>query len=243
MREREQRSGLFVSIGVILLLLSGSVYASITPMPIVRIEWGEGGIWERNYTTEEINPLGNDRFCITGDWESSFGEASWAVTFDSDPYMIVAASMTNSSKTDTLPYTLVVQVPVSSSLAAPTRHGGSVSGSITTGPSGGTISTIEPLALYQGQIDGVGVFDLYEHEWSWSRGGGGTESFPDNEAGLPPSLPSGAVLNTIGIEFNFSLTPQTGVGLTGYFEVIPEPATLAIMGLGGLAIIWRKNRK
>ena len=118
-----------------------------------------------------------------------------------------------------------------------------MSGSLTTDPLGGSISTSSPDPLYLGMIDGLGVLALHSDPFSVTRGFGGTSPIPYAMNGLPPSLGSGPVLSDIGIQHKFVLTPGDAVAITGYFQVeaIPEPATACLLGLGSLLFL-RKRR-
>jgi len=116
-----------------------------------------------------------------------------------------------------------------------------MSGSFTTGPGGGTLSTASPDPLYYGLIDSVGLLSLYPDPSSWTTTTGGTISILAVSAGLPPSLPNGPISTDISIQFKFTLTPGDAAAFTGYFEVTPEPATICLLGLGALGLL-RKRR-
>ena len=52
-----------------------------------------------------------------------------------------------------------------------------------------------------------------------------------------------ATLNNILSSFSFALSAYDSASGTSYFEVVPEPATLCLLGLGSLLLLNRKNRK
>jgi hypothetical protein len=244
MRERAEKRGQFVFILTFLLLLSGPAWASIASLPVVRIEWGDSGFWDKSYSFNELTPSANGSFAFSGNLSGPEIQATWSVEFKSDPFLMVGINTINpTDEVQTYNYLFVVPVDPITGLTA--YYGGSIGGSLTTDPEGGSLSTVDPDPLYQGMIDGEGELYLYEHESSWSKDRQGTTTIPAVEAGLPPSLPyyDNDVDDSIGLRIQFDLTPGDTAGLTAYFEVIPEPATLALLGLGGMVILGRKRRE
>jgi len=171
----------------------------------------------------------------------------WDITGKSDPWINAVVTITNVTAS-TQTYTFLTTLPVNPTLAAPTLHGGSVQGGLTDNSEDGVIGKLEtdPVSgapLYLGMIDGVGVLSLYSAPQSFPVPfDGGSASIPAISAGLPgPTLPSGAVNNTIGIQHKFTLTAGDSATFTSYFKVVPEPATLALAAIGGLAILRRRR--
>lgn len=183
----------------------------------------------------------------TGMREADHWRCEWNITGKSDPWINAVVAITNiTSSTQT--YTFMATLPVSPTLASPTVHGGSVQGGLTDNTQNGILGTVttDPVSLaplYLGMIDGVGVLPLYSAPQSFSvLFDGGSASIPATWAGLPgPTLPSGAVNNTIGIQHKFTLTAGDSATFTSYFIVTPEPATLALAAIGGLAIFRRRR--
>jgi|SRR3972149_11083299 len=212
-------------------------------IPEVELTWfgdSNSGNWVSHYTPDDVKPNGDSSYNLEDTLKNGSFEAAWSLTFKPDPYVIAAVSVTNTASV-TQTFTYIVTTPVSPPITPTSLHGGDMSGSFTTDPGGGTLSTASPVPLYYGLIDGSGVLQLYPDPSSWTRVSGGTTPIPYAGAGLPPSLPSGPVLTDIGIQFKFTLTPGDAVALTGYFEVIPEPGTICLLGLGALGL-FRKRK-
>jgi hypothetical protein len=56
------------------------------------------------------------------------------------------------------------------------------------------------------------------------------------------ALPAG-VATLIGIKLQFTLSPGDSIGITSRFEIVPEPTTLLLVGMGvtGLALARRRR--
>jgi hypothetical protein len=217
--------------------------ASAIPVPTVRIEW-DGGYDEITYDESMVNQNGDDTYELPKQlYDSAMCEADWALTYESDPSLTAVIGFANPTGM-TQTYTLIFSIPVSPQILSNATHGGSTGGTMTDdGTLPGTVATVGASPFYSGEIDGTGVLSLHA-AGSWSASfGGETISIPPVNAGLPgATLPSGVpVLSTIGIRHTFSLTPGDVIGVTSYFEVVPEPATLCLFGLGTLVLL-RKRR-
>ena len=102
-------------------------------------------------------------------------------------------------------------------------------------------------AMYMGMIDMAGVLSLLPPDAPdvplvvSTAGGVDTAS---KVAGLPgPTLPSGAVNSSIGIQHKFTLTPGDNATFNSFFVVTPEPATLGFLTLMGLLLFAFRRRK
>lgn len=162
-------------------------------------------------------------------------------SYDEDPYVTGGFSAINSSGA-TQTFTFIFTSPVVPALTPSTLYGGSMSGSITAGKTvPATVSTVSGTPLYWGMIDGTPVLPFYPDPQSWtiSTAGATMNISARNE---PITNPGPAAMNNISMQFKFTLTPDDIATMNGTFVVlIPEPATLSILGLGGLVLLRRRK--
>lgn len=69
-----------------------------------------------------------------------------------------------------------------------------------------------------------------------SRSSFGSESAVDVFAG-----PIAGTISNIELKFSVDVTANELIAGSGRFEVIPEPASMALVALGGLAMVWRRR--
>jgi hypothetical protein len=232
----------FVFAVCVLMALPCSVMG-MPDAPQVELVWtgAGGGSWASSYTPNDVTPNGDGSYILYGGHSNGCLEADWSINFKPDPYVSAGVNVKNTTSAIQT-FTFIVTSPVSPPITPTSLHGGDMAGSFTTDPLGGTISTVSPDPLYYGLIDGSGVLQLHPDPSSWTRVSGGTTPIPYTGAGLPASLPSGPVMTDIGIQFKFDLTPDDIAVLSGYFEVVPEPGTICLLGLGTFLGLLRKRR-
>ena len=231
---------------LIVCLMYTSAWA--TPVPVVQIMWSgdnNPGSWTSTYSESDVNSNGGTTYGLSDTWSNGVCEGWWDLTIDEDPFVIAAIGFTNTLAT-TQTFTLIFTSPVNPLITPTSLHGGSTGGSLTdnaTIAGLATVATVNPSPFYAGRIDGSTVMTLYDDPNSWTAPfEGGTANIPAISKGLPgPFLPSGPALNTISIMHKFSLTPGDAVSLTSQLLVTPEPTTIMLLGLGGLALL-RKRR-
>ncbi len=215
-------------------LFAGPVLA--IPCPTITIECDDGS-WGKVYQDGDLQAIGGDAFYLADSASNGAFDAEWEFTFESDPYVISWVSIKNTTSVSKT-YTVTFTEPVTPALSA-SIYGGSVSGSLTTDPKGGYVSTTASQPLFVGIIDGVDILPLYSNPSSWSKAGGGTTVIGLQEVW---NLAGGPVNNSISIRHTFELGANDAVALTGYFQVeLPEPATIGLLCLGSLIFLKRRR--
>ncbi len=150
-------------------------------------------------------------------------------------------------------FAVTVTLPV-----APAPGAQLMGGSLTIAPQsnsdGGAIASIpdDPgnpngpgSPIWQAQIDGVGVHDLFEHQFDLTATGAGGLVTSGNFGAPIPGAPAPAVLGSIGIKTEFSLTSLDQATMTSNFQVtvIPAPGGMALLAIGLLSGRGRRRRK
>ena len=140
--------------------------------------------------------------------------------------------------------TLVVLLPVAPLLPNGSEMQGSAALGLTTDAGGGSMSTFGGKPLWQGLIDGVAVGNaasLFFDPFALSNQSIGSSGSAGN-FGAPFMVPGPAVLQSIGIEINFSLTQHDQASITSVFFVVPAPGVIGLLAIGGLGIGRRRRR-
>jgi hypothetical protein len=216
---------------ILLFLLTMACCSSAFATLTVRIECDEG------QATFEFREGNNAQDFELKNGEDILAEGTWILTSDMDPYVESSVSLTNkTSQTRTYRTEIITDVwPLMSSCF----YSGYISGSLIAGSSGGGyLSTVGSTPLYLGTIDGTDVLSLYSPLYPLNTGAGTTTPIEEQSAG---PFSGGAVGETISIKHKFNLGAGDTVTLNGYFEVVPEPATVALLGLGALSLLRRKK--
>ena len=163
--------------------------------------------------------------------------------YDSDPYITFVGSFSNNMglATDFTLSMLASVVPLSDTLI-----GGSTIVTVADASLSGTatIKNIAGRAGYSGSLDGVDVLDLLDPFSATVPFMGGT-AFATETDGLPgPTIPGGAVTDTIGITHRFNLTSGDNATFNSTFLVVtPEPSTALLTGLGILGLAFARQRR
>jgi hypothetical protein len=243
--------GLSAVVAVFLLAVSPSFGAVVLDTPAVSISWLDAA----GAVSTQTLFIGTDSELFSGtEKEGSIylggadalkkygldasGLTYFTMEYNKDPYVTGGFSFTNGTNI-TQTYVVIFQAPVAPAIVPSSLYGGSMSASFTADPTAATVTTVPNTALYQGKIDGTTVLTFFNPNMSWTTPAYSSATIgPANQ--LPPALVGPAVMNNIAIQFTFTLTPGDTATMNGAFVVIPEPATLALLGLGGLLVFRRK---
>jgi hypothetical protein len=177
-----------------------------------------------------------------GDWTLT----SWNMTLDPDPYVFantVIRNMTGSTQT----FFLNVVLPITVSLGPPVFISGSIQGGVTdTNGSGSATLSSAGVPIYSAAIDNVVVQTLLNHPSSVTATGAfQSASFVPSPGFSGVNLVTQTATTNIAIRLRFNLSPGDSASFTSVFNVIPEPSTAVLAGLGllGLLAAGRRARR
>jgi hypothetical protein len=182
----------------------------------------------------------------TGD---GFTVNSWTAQLDKDPFVTNNIIVTNTSgSTQTFVATVLLPIPAVSYSAV---INSSVGVTVTDSNGDGVLNFANSGAtpVYQGTVNGSAVLSLNPST---------PVSMPLTIASCPVSFPgctatssagtaffpvAPGIATQIGITLTFTLSPGDSAGLTSRFEIVPEPATLGLLGAGlaGLLALGRRR--
>lgn len=245
-------------LAVAVLILTPGTFAATAPAtgPSLTILWedGSGGGGQINIGSEDLAPFAvqngpqinvhmNDAACQQlmekFQLQDAVGFMDLGFTYDQDPFVTGGFTVYNPSGS-TQTYTFIFTTPVAPPITPTSLYGGSMAGSITAGSSTpATVATVPNTPLYQGMIDGTTVLSIYTDPMSWTV----SQPFGSGQipgVNVPVTNVGPQVLNTISMKYTFTLTPDDITTMNGIFTVVPEPATLVLLGIGSLLL--RKRR-
>jgi hypothetical protein len=163
---------------------------------------------------------------------------SLSIQSDSDPSVNllfgVAAGATNTT------FDIQSAVVSFSSLTNPQAYA-SAAVTLTSDSNGETLTGLfDGGKTYQARYNGTSVYASLVDGFSISGNQSVTDG--DREPTNGTELISDT-LSSIQSEFNFTLSAQEQASGTSRFEVTPEPATLSLLALGGLALVRRRKAR
>ncbi|MCH8150802.1 MAG: hypothetical protein IH830_00330 [Planctomycetes bacterium] len=233
-----------------------SAYAGTIPALQMDLEYDGATpfLWNPNPSGVDI---GNGLFNFVGSFTDIFGylTVEWnlivspSTTFGT---ALITGNYTVENHTDsTHDFVVGVTLPVAPAPGAQLM-GGALTIALQANGDGGAIMSIpdDPgnpngpgSPVWQAQIDGVSVQDLFQHQFELSITGAGGIATSGNFGTPIPSAPAPAVLGSIGIKTAFSLTSLDQASMTSSFQVTPAPGGLALLAIGLLTGRGRRRRK
>ena len=147
--------------------------------------------------------------------------------FDPDPFVLNNILVTNTTNATQI-FSAFVGLPTT--FPAPNVISGNVRTSVIDGGlDGATVATVPGQPLYQAQIDGVTVQPLQNDPFSVTAPVGGSNTAA---ASFGPQGNNVPVNSNIGIQLRFTLTPGDTASILSRFDVVPEPASVVMIGIG-----------
>jgi hypothetical protein len=199
--------------------------------------------WTPAVLGEIENPDGTTSFVGSSPFAGGSLQAQWNVTTDEDPFVDGVFAITNNTAF-TQTFILSFSVPIAPALLTATG-GASAIGTLTVNGNGGTLDHDGTDSMFTATVDGADFMTLLDDDSSVSALFGSIGTGPDSFGlpGLTTPVPGGASTD-IGIRLAFTLTDGDSASFTSRFEVIPEPTTGLLLGLGlvSLALARRKAR-
>lgn len=174
-----------------------------------------------------------------GDWAIT----GWSSTYEDDPFVTNNVNITN---TGAVAQTYIVGVAIPITAFNYDQIVFSSVGFTTTDSNGDGLLSVSAPIFYSGTINGVTNLTLLDPvsvglaDCSPLVTPGCTATISD---GVVNQLAGPGVATQIGITLSFTLSPGDSIGVTSRFEIVPEPATLGLVGCGlvGLALVGRRR--
>ena len=176
---------------------------------------------------------------------------SWTALLKEDPFVTNNINVTNTTGvTQTIIATVILPIPAfdyslaiasSVGLTATDSDGNgvlSVSGTPNPTPPPATIP------LFQGLVNGTSELDLDTTIFPLTLAacGGVAGCSATSDSGVPVATAIGpGTATSIGVRLQFDLSPFDSAGLTSRFEIVPEPGTGLLVGLGLLGLAARRR--
>jgi hypothetical protein len=173
----------------------------------------------------------------------------WLIEADPDPFLNATFTITNLLPT-AQDFAVSSTLPISPAIEVGSLTGGSFSGTLLDmGGGGATLESLlggSPPPMYMAVIDGGDYQALATAPQTFTTIPYGTAGFGPFDFGTPiPSQLGPDVLSDIEVDLNVRLSGDDVAVLVATFvvEPVPEPATLAFLGAGAMALLAVRRRR
>lgn len=195
--------------------------------------------------TPDGQPGASGQFVYEGMQSTDDWQLDWDISADPDPFVTAGLVFTNNTGA-TQTVSLITTLPISPAITGSSLIGGSIQGGITADGDGGTLAALDAMSpIYRALVDGAFVgapAELFVGSSvtvgpSMSNSIGSPENF-----GTPiPSAPGPPALASIGLRYDFTITPGDQASFTGTFVLIPGPGGAVALGAFGLLAVRRRR--
>ena len=189
-----------------------------------------------------MNPDGTMQW--TGSWMTAQWNATWDLTLDADPGIFGVIGLTNNGAGNMM-MTYNVAMPVVGTYPTGSFMTGSSSITVADSNFDGSAMMSDQFdgSIYTGLLDGAAELSLFLRSVPATPTSlnvmtlGGSTSANDSFTGVT----SQGLSSTMGINHMFMLSGGDSATVNSTFYVVPEPMTLSLLGLGGLALLRRRR--
>lgn len=237
-----------IALAIVALVTLASTVANAQPTPPdlrLRIEWS-GNQWNSGPGSMTLTPTGDPNvWQFQGGHTRTEWSANWSGNVDVDPAINSAIAITNNTAV-TQTFIMTLTLPTVGAITAPSTILGGTTVSVTGAGTQETVAAPAGDFVYRA-LTGAGFVgapaDLLPPPFSLTTDANGlpASSGPVNFG--PAAGPGLLAADTIGIRHAFTLTPGGTATVNGTFVIVPEPTTLALLPLAGLAFIRRRSSR
>ena len=164
------------------------------------------------------------------------------IFMDADPGIAANFAVFNDTAM-TATFNFVVTMPVAFATGGTTTQSGGSTISIndSSGNSTATFASLNPNSVYTASVNGGVARTLFDDPYSLTAAGFAGITNGDTSNFAPEAGPALGLLTELRLEHTFTVTPGDRATVNSSYFIVPEPATLTILALGGIALVRRRR--